>query len=213
MGRSRSGGHSGYWSWRLPAPLCHRWHSGVRVLPRQFVHRKQWLLLRAPGTDSLIEYYAKLIRASVPNGDALRAHASALAATCFGEFDRADAIMASVAWSGRGDLYEALPLHVRALTAALARSQLERVWRSPRAGATWQRRLAVCQVPRRHGFPGTFSFRLERSLRMPDARDDRAARNRPGEAPFLSGLLASWGLAVPISAPAVRREPLHCFRN
>ena len=170
---------------------------GFVLISKQFILRKQWLLLRANNSDGLITYYAKLIRASVPNGDLLRAHASALAATCFGEFDKADEIMASVDWSGRGDLYEALPLHVRALTA---------YWRDHNyelglALATRGRKMA--ETPRR--LPGSATSRLSWDV-LVSIGEVLADRPTPEtialletgrvKLPFLSGLLASWGLAV-----------------
>jgi hypothetical protein len=170
---------------------------GFVFFQRQLVHRKQWLLLRAPNSDSLIAYYAKLIRTSVPNGDVSRAHASAVAATCFGEFDKADEIMASIDWSGRGNLWEALPLHVRALTT---------YWRDHNyelglALATRGRKMA--EIPRH--LPGSAMSRLSWDVLVsigevladrPTPETIAVLETGRAKLPFVSGLMATWGLAV-----------------
>ena len=159
--------------------------------------RKQARLLHAPNSDALVRYYAATIRDSIPNGDALRAHASAVAAMFYGEFEKADELMAAVNWNGRGAIYEALPLHVRALTA---------YWRDHNyelGMALAARGRSMAETPRH--IPGSATSRLSWDVLVAigEVLDDRATpasiavlEAGRSKLPFVSGLLPTWGLAV-----------------
>jgi hypothetical protein len=73
--------------------------------------------------DRLIaNYHATLLHArarKIANADAAAAHLSALAATVYGQFDRAREELAEVDWEGAPPMYRGHRLHVLALIALL----------------------------------------------------------------------------------------------
>jgi hypothetical protein len=164
---------------------------------RQLVVRKQRFLLRARTSEALATFYRRLINEKVPHADALRAYSCAVTAACYGEFDRAEALMESVDWRGRGGVYEAMPLYVEALLL---------YWRD----RAYQRGLAVALNARTlgdvaRGLPGFGSSRLAYDLLVGigdvlsgsgDADTLEALTLARQKLPLMSRLLAMWALAV-----------------
>jgi hypothetical protein len=159
--------------------------------------RKRARLLHSPNSDALVAYYAATMRDSFPNADAIKVHASALAAVAYGEFEKADALMAAVDWNGRGAVFEALPLHVRALTAYLRDHNYE-LWI-----ALAVRGRSMAEMPRH--IPGSATSRLSWDVLVaigevladrPTPASIAALEAGRSKLPFVSGLLATWGLAA-----------------
>jgi hypothetical protein len=91
---------------------------GVRINQRRIQ-----IMFRKPTPDQLIEHYhATLLQArarKIPNADAVAAHLSALAATVYGQFDRAREELDAVDWSKAPAMYQGHRLHMMALIALL----------------------------------------------------------------------------------------------
>ena len=85
--------------------------------------RRIQIMFRNPTPDRLIEnYHATLLHArarKIANADAVAAHLSALAATIYGQFDRAREELAKVDWAKVPAMYQGHRLHVLALIALL----------------------------------------------------------------------------------------------
>jgi hypothetical protein len=85
--------------------------------------RRIQIMFRRPTPDRLIEHYhATLLQASarkIPNADAVAAHLSALAATIYGQYDRARDELAAVDWEKAPAMYQGHRLHMLALIALL----------------------------------------------------------------------------------------------
>src|ERR1700691_2529378 len=80
-------------------------------------------MFRNPTPDRLIEnYHATLLNArarKIPHADAAAAHLSALAATVYGQYDRAREELAAVDWDQAPAMYRGHRLHMLALIALL----------------------------------------------------------------------------------------------
>lgn len=85
--------------------------------------RRIQLMFRNPTPDRLIEsYHATLLQArarKIPNADAAAAHLSALAATVYGQFDRAREELAAVDWEDTPAMYRRNRLYTLGLIALL----------------------------------------------------------------------------------------------
>jgi hypothetical protein len=165
---------------------------GTHVLQR----RAQARLLLQPSLDAVLQYYQKAL-GRAPQAEAALAYTSALAAAYYGDFTRAEQLVGSVKWEGRGRVYEAWPLHIDALLL---------FWRDKQ----YRRGLAVARRAQEladvgSSLPGAGTSRLayatlvavgEVLVNEPTSETVNILDRARQKLPLMGGLLATWGLAV-----------------
>lgn len=158
--------------------------------------RTQARLLQQPSLDAVLQHYKRAMT-RVPQSEPMLAYASALAAVYYGDFDRAEQIMGSVKWEGRGRIYEAWPLYVEALVL---------FWREK----AYQRGLAVARRAQTFAevggaWPGAATSRLAYGILVAVGevlaaegvpRTIETLENGRRRLPLMGKLLATWGLAA-----------------
>lgn len=153
-------------------------------------------LLKQPSLDLILKHYQKTM-ARMPQSEIMLAYTSAVAAVYYGEFARAEQLIGSVKWEGRGPFYEAWPLSLEALVL---------FWRDK----AYQRGLSLARRAQELAdiggvLPGARTSRLAHATLVavgevlageggPQTMEAlQAGRKR---LPLMGRLLATWGLAA-----------------
>ena len=156
-------------------------------------HRRMQIMFRNPTPDKLIEsYHATLLRArarKIPHADAATAQLSALAATVYGQFDRARDELDAVDWEKAPAMYQGHRLDVLALIALLEKHDQSGALRLVRESGALERTGAAGAPPILHNaiLVATGECDAETVQRV-----EKAANRKVGALPAVS----AWALAM-----------------
>ncbi len=172
----------------------------LTVVIRRHVHGRIARQLKQSETaEPLVAYYHRtLVRnITIPNGDALFAHAAALAQVFYAEYPAARATLASVNWTGRMPLMQACHQSVEALLCYFDTRDYERGLNLAQGAVKLGQIASV--------LPGakTSAAAYESYVEIGEILCNRVTpqtleslRGKVGKVPTMNKILIAWGLAV-----------------